>query len=104
MGVSPNPRPHSVTDFDTRGALPSTNLQNFYATHRQPSRGGSNEAEQIMQTKRRQAAQRERELRNYHQDQQFNRSRPPSYSSCVTPQVRSDAPHQISVLANSPMS
>jgi hypothetical protein len=30
--------------------------------------------EQMMQAKRRMAAQRERELRNYHQEQQYNRS------------------------------
>lgn len=55
-----------------------SNLQNFYATQRQQSSRGSNDAEQMIQAKRRLAAQRERELRNYHQEQQFNRSRPPS--------------------------
>ena len=39
----------------------------------QPPR--ANEAEQMMQAKRRMAAQRERELRNYHQEQQYNRSK-----------------------------
>jgi hypothetical protein len=29
----------------------------------------------MMQAKRRMAAQRERELRNYHQEQQYNRSK-----------------------------
>ncbi|KAK8122187.1 hypothetical protein PG984_010857 [Apiospora sp. TS-2023a] len=53
-------------------------LQNFYAAQRHQSSRGSNEAEQMMQAKRRLAAQRERELRNYHQEQQYNRSRPPS--------------------------
>jgi hypothetical protein len=53
-------------------------LQNFYASQRHQSSRGSNEAEQMMQAKRRMAAQRERELRNYHQEQQYNRSRPPS--------------------------
>ncbi|KAK3996373.1 hypothetical protein QBC44DRAFT_231822 [Cladorrhinum sp. PSN332] len=74
------PRPHSMADFggDVRsGGGPhhqGTNLQNFYANQRhQPSRG-SNEAEQMMQAKRRFAAQRERELRNYHQEQQYNRN------------------------------
>ncbi|KAK8016194.1 hypothetical protein PG993_014383 [Apiospora rasikravindrae] len=49
-------------------------LQNFYAAQRHQSSRGSNEAEQMMQAKRRLAAQRERELRNYHQEQQYNRT------------------------------
>lgn len=78
MGPGGGSRPHSVTDFgDARGPHQS-NLQNFYASQRHQSSRGSNEAEQMMQAKRRMAAQRERELRNYHQEQQFNRSRPPS--------------------------
>jgi hypothetical protein len=71
-------RHHSVSDFggDAR-TFSASNLQNFYATQRhQPSR--ASEAEQVMQAKRRMAAQRERELRNYHQEQQYNRSRQPS--------------------------
>ncbi|KAI8958137.1 hypothetical protein F5Y11DRAFT_52689 [Daldinia sp. FL1419] len=68
------PRPHSLEFGDPRAGHPGPNLQNFYAAQRhQPSRG-SNEAEQMMQAKRRMAAQRERELRNYHQEQQFNRN------------------------------
>ncbi len=64
---------------ESRGAhQQQSNLQNFYASQRHQSSRGSNEAEQMMQAKRRMAAQRERELRNYHQEQQFNRSRPPS--------------------------
>ncbi|KAK3497679.1 uncharacterized protein B0T23DRAFT_402777 [Neurospora hispaniola] len=75
MGAGPGPRPHSMVDFnDARGPHQPSNLQTFYAAQRhQPSRG-SNEAEQMMQAKRRLAAQRERELRNYHQEQQYNRS------------------------------
>ncbi|KAM7220636.1 hypothetical protein V8F06_004040 [Rhypophila decipiens] len=71
--AGPGPRPHSVNDYgDSRG--PPSNLQNFYANQRhQPSRG-SNDAEQMIQAKRRMAAQRERELRNYHQEQQYNRT------------------------------
>ncbi|PSR75250.1 hypothetical protein BD289DRAFT_496984 [Coniella lustricola] len=61
-------RPHSV-EFDGRPGHPSSNLQNFYASQRHQSSRGSNEAEQMMQHKRRMAAQRERELRNYHQEQ-----------------------------------
>ncbi|KIH93721.1 hypothetical protein SPBR_04409 [Sporothrix brasiliensis 5110] len=71
-----NSRPHSMAEFgDARGAHQS-NLQNFYANQRHQSSRGSNEAEQVIQAKRRMAAQRERELRNYHQEQQYNRSRP----------------------------
>lgn len=70
-------RPQSV-EFDGRSGPPSSNLQNFYASQRHQTSRGSNEAEQMMQAKRRMAAQRERELRNYHQEQQYNRSRPPS--------------------------
>jgi hypothetical protein len=79
MGPGAGSRPHSAADFnEQRGHNNQSNLQNFYANQRhQPSRG-SNEAEQMMQAKRRMAAQRERELRNYHQEQQYNRSRPPS--------------------------
>lgn len=67
-------RSHSHTDYgDQRGGHQS-NLQNFYASQRQQSSRGSNEAEQAMQAKRRLAAQRERELRNYHQEQQYNRT------------------------------
>lgn len=72
------PRHHSVSEFpgDARTYSPS-NLQSFYATQRHshghtPNR--ASEAEQVMQAKRRMAAQRERELRNYHQEQQYNRS------------------------------
>ncbi|KAG9237955.1 hypothetical protein BJ875DRAFT_480880 [Amylocarpus encephaloides] len=70
------PRHHSVSDFGGNDArsFSGSNLQSFYANQRhQPSRG-ANEAEQVMQAKRRMAAQRERELRNYHQEQQYNRS------------------------------
>ncbi|CAM1506102.1 Fc.00g057430.m01.CDS01 [Cosmosporella sp. VM-42] len=69
------PRSHSVNNFDeARGPQGGPNLQNFYATQRhQPSRG-SNEAEQVMQAKRRMAAQRERELRNLHTEQQYQRT------------------------------
>ncbi|KAK0730310.1 hypothetical protein B0H67DRAFT_475446 [Lasiosphaeris hirsuta] len=72
--TGPGSRPHSAADYgDARGPHQSSNLQNFYATQRHQSSRGSNEAEQMMQAKRRMAAQRERELRNYHQEQQYNR-------------------------------
>ncbi|KAH8662322.1 hypothetical protein BX600DRAFT_317507 [Xylariales sp. PMI_506] len=70
-------QPRRPSFGDVRGHGPGhtgPGLQNFYASQRhQPSRG-SNEAEQMMQAKRRMAAQRERELRNYHQEQQYNRT------------------------------
>ncbi|KAH8816846.1 hypothetical protein F5884DRAFT_236914 [Xylogone sp. PMI_703] len=68
------PRHHSVNDFGDARSFSGSNLQNFYANQRHvPSRGAS-EVEQVMQAKRRMAAQRERELRNYHQEQQYNRT------------------------------
>ena len=77
-------RHHSAgSDFGDARSFSGSNLQSFYASQRhQPSRG-ANEAEQVMQAKRRMAAQRERELRNYHQEQQYNRSRPPSSEPSV---------------------
>ncbi|GAB1311553.1 hypothetical protein MFIFM68171_01763 [Madurella fahalii] len=73
--AGPGSRPHSMADFgDARGPHPGSNLQNFYASQRHQTSRGSNEAEQMMQAKRRMAAQRERELRNYHQEQQYNRT------------------------------
>ncbi|KAJ5089146.1 hypothetical protein N7532_007830 [Penicillium argentinense] len=65
-------RHHSVSEFDNNRAHPSGNAQGFYASQRY--QGRPNEVEQMMQAKRRMAAQRERELRNYHQEQQYNRS------------------------------
>jgi hypothetical protein len=49
-------------------------LQGYYAGQRFPPQNRHSEAEQMLQAKRRMAAQRERELRNYHQEQQYNRS------------------------------
>ncbi|CEJ60049.1 hypothetical protein PMG11_08640 [Penicillium brasilianum] len=65
-------RHHSISEFDNSRAHPSGNVQGFYASQRY--QGRPNEVEQMMQAKRRMAAQRERELRNYHQEQQYNRS------------------------------
>ena len=72
MGAVMPQRHHSVSDYDAMRPHSASNLQGFYAAQRYPAR--SNEAEQVMQAKRRMAAQRERELRNYHQEQQYNRS------------------------------
>lgn len=66
------PRHHSVNEFDPMRSHSASNLQNFYANQRYQPR--PSEAEQMLQAKRRMAAQRERELRNYHQEQQYNRS------------------------------
>ncbi|KAJ5573507.1 uncharacterized protein N7459_007934 [Penicillium hispanicum] len=65
-------RHHSISEFDGSRGHPSGNVQGFYASQRY--QGRPNEVEQMMQAKRRMAAQRERELRNYHQEQQYNRS------------------------------
>lgn len=67
-------RHHSGSDYD--GGRPgSAGLQGYYQGQRNPGNRQS-EAEQMLQAKRRMAAQRERELRNYHQEQQYNRSKP----------------------------
>ncbi|KAJ6130737.1 hypothetical protein N7512_003517 [Penicillium capsulatum] len=71
MGGS-SQRHHSISEFDGSRPHPSGNAQGFYASQRY--QGRPNEVEQMMQAKRRMAAQRERELRNYHQEQQYNRT------------------------------
>lgn len=72
MGGGPS-RQHSGSEYD--GGRPgSAGLQGFYQGQRYPG-GRQSEAEQMLQAKRRMAAQRERELRNYHQEQQYNRSK-----------------------------
>ncbi|EER27370.1 hypothetical protein D8B26_006574 [Coccidioides posadasii str. Silveira] len=70
-GMGP-PRHHSISDYDNLRPHSASNLQGFYAAQR--FQGRPSEAEQMMQAKRRLAAQRERDLRNYHQEQQYNRS------------------------------
>jgi len=70
--ASSSSRHHSVSEYE--GGRPgSAGLQGYYAGQRFPG-GRQSEAEQMLQAKRRMAAQRERELRNYHQEQQYNRS------------------------------
>ncbi|KAK5105708.1 hypothetical protein LTR16_006552, partial [Cryomyces antarcticus] len=64
-------RHHSISEYDGSRPSSASNLQNFYANQRFQPR--QSEAEQMLQAKRRMAAQRERELRNYHQEQQYNR-------------------------------
>ncbi|KAL2043957.1 hypothetical protein N7G274_003477 [Stereocaulon virgatum] len=63
---------HSISDYEQLRPQSGSNLQSFYANQRHQPR--PNEAEQMLQAKRRMAAQRERELRNYHQEQQYNRN------------------------------
>lgn len=72
-GGGPPSRHQSMSEYD--GARPgSAGLQGYYQGQRYPG-GRQSEAEQMLQAKRRMAAQRERELRNYHQEQQYNRSK-----------------------------
>ncbi|EEA29000.1 hypothetical protein TMatcc_002641 [Talaromyces marneffei ATCC 18224] len=71
-GSMPPQRHHSVSDFEQTRGHPGSALQGFYASQR--FQGRQSETEQMLQAKRRMAAQRERELRNYHQEQQYNRS------------------------------
>ena len=63
---------HSMGEYEHPRPQSGGHMQNFYASQRYGGR--PTEAEQMMQAKRRMAAQRERELRNYHQEQQYNRS------------------------------
>ncbi|KAK4561692.1 hypothetical protein LTR86_004371 [Recurvomyces mirabilis] len=68
-------RHQSVSEYE--GGRPgSAGLQGYYAGQRYPG-GRQSEAEQMLQAKRRMAAARERELRNYHQEQQYNRTSAP---------------------------
>ncbi|KJY01803.1 hypothetical protein TI39_contig278g00042 [Zymoseptoria brevis] len=90
LGGGPSRNP-SVSDFDA--ARPSSaGLQGFYAGQRFPG-GRQSEAEQVLQAKRRMAAQRERELRNYHQEQQYNRK---TVSSSKASTDRSNSPAAMS--------
>lgn len=65
-------RHHSVSEYDGMRSHSASNLQGYYANQRYAPR--PNEADQMAQAKRRMAAQRERELRNYHQEQQYHRN------------------------------
>lgn len=76
-------RHHSVSEYDGGRSGSASGLQGFYAAQRFQPR--QSEAEQMLQAKRRMAAQRERELRNYHQEQQYNRSKPASTMDAHVP-------------------
>lgn len=72
-GIPPPQRHYSgVQDFEAARPHSASTLQTFYANQRFQPR--PSETDQVLQAKRRIAAQRERELRNYHQEQQYNRS------------------------------
>ncbi|WPH02856.1 Hypothetical protein R9X50_00572400 [Acrodontium crateriforme] len=89
MGGGPS-RHHSVSEYT--GERPgSAGLQGFYAGQRFPG-GRQSEAEAMLQQKRRMAAQRERELRNYHQEQQYNRTAVsgPKSDRAMSPNTMSD--------------
>ncbi|KAK9388795.1 hypothetical protein V1515DRAFT_614313 [Lipomyces mesembrius] len=71
--------------------------QRFQAGPAVPAQGRTPDSEQVLQMKRRLAAARERDLRNYHQEQQFNRSISPDTSRKVfqplaSPGLLSDLP------------
>lgn len=73
-GSGASSRHQSMSEHD--GGRPgSAGLQGYYQGQRFPGSGRQSEAEQMLQAKRRMAAQRERELRNYHQEQQYHRSK-----------------------------
>lgn len=61
----------SVSELDGMRPQSGGNLQSYYQSQRFGPRPG--DQDQMMQAKRRMAAQRERELRNYHQEQQYQK-------------------------------
>lgn len=70
---------HSIDGMDSmrsHSSHSSSSVPRYIANQRFGPR--PNEAESMMHAKRKAAAQRERELRNYHQAQQYNRSNTPS--------------------------
>ncbi|KAF2714762.1 hypothetical protein K504DRAFT_496669 [Pleomassaria siparia CBS 279.74] len=71
MGGGPQ-RHHSVSEYDGIRSASASNVQGYYQSQRYAPR--PNDADQMAQAKRRMAAQRERELRNYHQEQQYHRN------------------------------
>ncbi|OAX77865.1 hypothetical protein ACJ72_07831 [Emergomyces africanus] len=70
--MSAIPQRHSsIGDYESLRPHSASNVQGFYAAQRY--QGRPNEVEQMMQAKRRMAAQREGELRKYHHQQQIHR-------------------------------
>ncbi|EGC44882.1 conserved hypothetical protein [Histoplasma capsulatum var. duboisii H88] len=70
MNVMPQ-RHSAIGDYESLRPHSASNVQGFYAAQRY--QGRPNEVEQMMQAKRRMAAQREGELRKYHHQQQIHR-------------------------------
>lgn len=68
-------RHHSVSEYDGIRSHSASNVQGYYQNQRNNYGPRPNDADQMAQAKRRMAAQRERELRNYHQEQQYHRSK-----------------------------
>ncbi|KAL5413688.1 hypothetical protein PMIN03_003576 [Paraphaeosphaeria minitans] len=66
-------RHHSVSEYDGSRSHSTSNVQGYYQNQRNYG-PRTNDADQMAQAKRRMAAQRERELRNYHQEQQYHRN------------------------------
>ncbi|KAF1965584.1 hypothetical protein BU23DRAFT_584946 [Bimuria novae-zelandiae CBS 107.79] len=66
-------RHHSVSEYDGIRSHSASNVQGYYQNQRNYG-PRPNDADQMAQAKRRMAAQRERELRNYHQEQQYHRN------------------------------
>lgn len=73
---------HSVSDLDPSRPFAAANQQNFYASQRYQGNPGRQvpDVDPAFQAKKRMAQARERDLRNYHQEQQYNRSEPSSFS------------------------
>lgn len=71
MNVMPQ-RHSAIGDYESLRPHSASNVQGFYAAQRY--QGRPNEVEQMMQAKRRMAAQREGELRKYHHQQQIHRT------------------------------
>ncbi|QSS65885.1 hypothetical protein I7I51_06736 [Histoplasma capsulatum] len=69
MNVMPQ-RHSAIGDYESLRPHSASNVQGFYAAQRY--QGRPNEVEQMMQAKRRMAAQREGELRKYHHQQQIH--------------------------------
>ncbi|KAF2003146.1 hypothetical protein P154DRAFT_429647 [Amniculicola lignicola CBS 123094] len=82
-------RHHSVSEYDGIRPTSASNVQGYYQNQRYAPR--PNDADQMAQAKRRMAAQRERELRNYHQEQQYHRNVSGSKSDrSLSPNVMSE--------------
>lgn len=83
---------HAPNMPDNPGHMPQRNMPDFdhmrphgpAYNNAYPSQRFQSDPDQMQQANRRMAAQRERELRNYHQEQQYNRSKSLSSASRVS--------------------